>query len=820
MLIALGAAALGMGARGLMGRWLGDAVPFVFALPAVFAVGWWVGMIPASITPIVSVLWPLMPWVGPTLSPEEGWRPIFYFMPSALLLGFFASRWRDAMSRDGAAQTLEQRSGVAWLRSVMLLAGLLPLAMFAVAAASLYHQVLNEAELRVERAARIGEEHALKIFETNVVLMNRVLDSLDDQTDDSLLSREAQLHEQLKRMSANLPQLQGIFVIGASGRMIVNNRTFPAPHNVDFSDRPAFGHHREGLPQPFISEVLTSRTTGEPFFDMSLRRTRGDGTFGGIVSTSMLPGYFAAFYRQIADEASNLSITLRRADGVLLAGWPETPVVADKGVARTSAAAASELRPGAIHGATPAVTRQLQNYPVFVSVRMERSAVLAPWYNQIVLLLALTFPTASGLMYIIWVALHRTREALQAADALREEMRIRKQAEESLRQSQKMEAVGQLTGGIAHDFNNLLQIISANLQLIRRAVGEGPALKRLSQAQDAVTRGAKLSHQLLAFGRRQPLEPKVVNVGKLLLGVEDMVRRSIGEAIEFEAIVSGGLWNTYVDPNQIENVILNLAINARDAMQGAGKLTMEVANAALDETYVSEYADLQPGQYVMLAVSDTGAGMSPEVIARAFEPFFTTKPPGSGTGLGLSMVYGFVKQSNGHVKIYSEVGHGTTIKLYLPRSRSGEDEMPTEDLQPETGGSETILVVEDDAGVREATVEMLKALGYIVLSANDADSAIRLIDEGTHVDLLFTDVVMPGVLRSPELARLAREKVPGLAVLFTSGYTQNAIVHGGRLDAGTELLAKPYTAESLARRVRAILDGRGMRSRTNATEPI
>ena len=388
----------------------------------------------------------------------------------------------------------------------------------------------------------------------------------------------------------------------------------------------------------------------------------------------------------------------------------------------------------------------------------------------------------------------------------------RHQAEERLRQAQKMEAVGQLTGGVAHDFNNLLQVISANLHLVSRLThADEKVMQRLASATDAVRRGAKLASQLLAFGRRQALAPRVVNVGRFIHGIEDLVRRSIGEGVEVEAIVSAGLWNTFVDPTQIENALLNLAINARDAMDGNGRLTIEVGNAFLDDDYVRGQVDVKPGQYVMLAVSDTGCGMTPQVLAQVFQPFFSTKPTGSGTGLGLSMVYGFVRQSGGHVKIYSEPGHGTTVKLYLPRAHEGADAVDaTPGSGTGAGGDETVLVVEDDAAVRGATVEMLQELGYRVLKAGDADQALVVIDDAVAhhaaIDLLFTDVVMPGRLKSPELADKARERLPGIAVLFTSGYAQNAIVHGGRLDPGVELLPKPYTAQALASKVRAVLD--------------
>ncbi|HZZ10245.1 MAG TPA: response regulator [Paraburkholderia sp.] len=391
-------------------------------------------------------------------------------------------------------------------------------------------------------------------------------------------------------------------------------------------------------------------------------------------------------------------------------------------------------------------------------------------------------------------------------------------AEEALRMGQKMEAIGKLTGGVAHDFNNLLQVIGGNLQLLAKDVaGSEKPEQRVRNALAGVARGANLASQLLAFGRRQPLAPKVVNLGRFVRGLDDMLRRALGDGVEIETIVSGGLWNTLVDPFQVENALLNLAINARDAMSGLGRLTIEAGNAALDDAYASRNAEVTPGQYVMLAVTDTGMGMSAEVRERVFEPFFTTKPEGQGTGLGLSMVYGFVKQSGGHVKIYSEQGHGTTIRVYLPRVRQEEDLETNIDAGPAKGGTETILVVEDDEEVRTTVVEMLSDLGYRVLKAKDAQSALAIVESGVPIDLLFTDVVMPGPLRSTELARKSRERLPAIAVLFTSGYTDNAIVHSGRLDEGIELLSKPYTHEALARKVRYVLQAQNPQPEEPAT---
>lgn len=391
-------------------------------------------------------------------------------------------------------------------------------------------------------------------------------------------------------------------------------------------------------------------------------------------------------------------------------------------------------------------------------------------------------------------------ESRQAQEAL-DEMR------RALHQSQKMKAIGQLTGGVAHDFNNLLQVISGNLQLLNDDVSENERGKRrIANAMAGVTRGSKLASQLLAFGRRQPLAPKVMNPGKLIRGMDDLLRHTLGEGIEVETVISGGLWNASIDRANLENAVLNLSINARDAMDGRGRLTIETGNAYLDDQYVRRHHEVTPGQYVLIAVTDTGRGIPADLLETVFEPFFTTKSEGSGTGLGLSMVYGFVKQSGGHIKLYSEVGHGTTVKIYLPRSMEAEEEQRHEAAaEPMRGGKETVLVVEDDEAVRDTTVSLLRNLGYTVLQAPDARSALSIVESGVALDLLFTDVVMPGPLRSPDLAIKARQRIPHLAVLFTSGYTENAIVHAGRLDAGVELLSKPYTHEAMARKVREVL---------------
>ena len=384
-----------------------------------------------------------------------------------------------------------------------------------------------------------------------------------------------------------------------------------------------------------------------------------------------------------------------------------------------------------------------------------------------------------------------------------------RKAEEALRQAQRLESLGQMTGGVAHDFNNLLTIVIGSLGFLRRNIGSDARLtERIDMLEIAAERGARLTKQLLAFARRQPLRPEAVNPGQLMNEMMPLVRRAAGEEIVVESVVSGGLWNTTIDTSQFQAAVLNLVINSRHAMPQGGKLTIEAANAALDDAYAARNAGIEPGQYVLFAITDTGTGMDRETLARAMEPFFTTKPGGEGTGLGLAQVYGFVKQSGGHVKIYSEVGEGTTVKLYLPRSQGSVSRKHAKPAPPAAAGDETVLLVDDDEIVRATVASMLSDLGYKVLTAASGAEALALLEQGEKPDLLFTDVVMPG-MGGRQLAERAVAILPSLRVLFTSGYTENAIVHNGRLDSGVYLLSKPYDRERLAAKLRKVLDGPG-----------
>jgi signal transduction histidine kinase len=401
-------------------------------------------------------------------------------------------------------------------------------------------------------------------------------------------------------------------------------------------------------------------------------------------------------------------------------------------------------------------------------------------------------------------------------EQLRIEAINREAADARVRQMQKMEAVGQLTGGIAHDFNNMLAIVIGSLDMALRRLGKGeytPAAAAVDNAMEGAQRASQLTARLMAFSRQQPLEPQTIDPNKLVAGMSELLRRTLGDHIQIETVLAGGIWKTFADPPQLENALLNLCVNARDAMPSGGKLTIETANAYLDDQYATQRDEVDPGQYVMICVSDMGTGMTPAVIERAFDPFYTTKNAGHGTGLGLSQVFGFIKQSRGHVKIYSEVDEGTIVKIYLPRKFRAGSESPIDrsldssagDVLPRSNEREVVLVVEDEDRVRQVSVEALVELGYDVLEAASAEQALTLLKERDDVTLLFTDVVMPR-MNGRELVELVSAQRPAMKVLYTTGYTRNAIVHNGMLDPGVAFLAKPFTLRQLATKVRQVLD--------------
>jgi signal transduction histidine kinase len=429
--------------------------------------------------------------------------------------------------------------------------------------------------------------------------------------------------------------------------------------------------------------------------------------------------------------------------------------------------------------------------------------------------------TAAMLLMLPRILVLPTRIQLaEAYAALEEEVRQRRKAEamvkrfqeieateSQVRQAQKMEAIGQLTGGVAHDFNNILTVITGTIEILGDAVKDSPHLAQITNMiSAAASRGADLTRYLLAFARQQPLQPCNTDVNALVLDAARLLRPTLGEQIEIDSMLAHDSAPALIDPSQLSTAILNLALNARDAMPNGGKLTLETKNVVLDENYASMNSEVKPGHYVMIAVSDTGEGIPGSLLDKVFEPFFTTKDVGKGSGLGLSMVYGFVKQSNGHIKIYSEEGHGTTVKLYLPQAAGVPDAPATETgISGSKHGDESILIVEDDTLVREYVVTQISRFGYHTLAAGNAAEGLAIIDGSERIDLLFTDVIIPGGMNGRQLATEALKRRPGLKILYTSGYTENAIVHHGRLDAGVLLLPKPYLSSDLARMIRTAL---------------
>ena len=438
-----------------------------------------------------------------------------------------------------------------------------------------------------------------------------------------------------------------------------------------------------------------------------------------------------------------------------------------------------------------------------------RRASVASWRQYLVAAIAAALLTVLiAIVYWIYVSRRDRRALVEINSKLRSTIIEKDAAADQIRQMQKSEAVAQLAAGVAHDFNNMLAVVISGINLAKRRLSQGADGHEamLDASLDGANRAGALVKRLLAFSRQQPLAPQSIDLNKLVLGMSDMITRSLGETIAVETVVGGGLWATHVDPSQLENALLNLCINARDAMPDGGTLTIETANCHLDDDYSRQNAGIPTGQYVLLAVTDTGTGMTQEVLSKAFDPFFTTKGAGKGTGLGLSQVFGFVKQTGGHIKIYSELGVGSTVKIYLPRDYA-KNQTPAVDVGPlsDAGGTETILLVEDEARVLSLTSANLQELGYSVIESNNPEDALRVLQTSRKIDLLLTDIVMPG-MNGRKLADAALAMRPDLRVVFMTGFTKNAVVHNGFVDPGVKLLTKPFTYNELASKIRAALD--------------
>jgi two-component system, NtrC family, sensor kinase len=708
---------------------------------------------------------------------------------------------------------MQARTLTVWLvRLAMAASVLIPVLLFVFAAWTSYRNLEALTDERLTRSLDVQQEEAQKAFQLVDLAVTTVNDLVAGMSDSDIRNDDGRLTPLLKKLVSQIPVIQSIWVYGQDGRALVSSWLDPPP-DQSFSDRDFFQVHVGSDVGTYYGQVYKSVFNGQPFFTVSRRLTH-DGAFMGVIEISVLPSNFFRFFSTLA-YTEGLQYALIRDDGLILARYPAIqPGEIDRLDAHTGFRRSTAQSPLAgIYTATSPIDhverrfafRRFGGTPLYLTSGIALSAVQSEWLLGMVPHLIFGVPATLLLFLTLFAVLRRTERLYAEVDR-------RSVAEDALRQSQKLDAIGHLTGGVAHDFNNLLTIIIGNLATAQNQLEtwtDGTQLKlarRLENAMRGAQRAATLTKRLLAFSRQQPLNPTALDVNRSLSSLSDFLHRTLGEDISLEIVGSGGVWPVEADVGELEAAILNLAVNARDAMPNGGKLTIEASNSYLDDAYCKKNVDVRPGQYVLIAVTDTGTGMKREVIDRAFEPFFTTKQSGQGTGLGLSQVYGFVKQSGGHIKIYSEAGEGTTIKIYLPRflgKSSTVEEIKAEASRGRSG--ECVLVVEDDADVRGYVVETLETLGYDVLEAEDAETALRHLDQYKTIRLLLTDVVMPG-MNGRKLAEEATQRQPSLKVLYMTGYSRNAIVHQGRLDAGVELIQKPLSSEHLAAAVRKILD--------------
>ena len=693
---------------------------------------------------------------------------------------------------------------------------LMPLVLYIGACWLAYGETQQQADERIRRTLDLLYVNVRTTFETESLVATNVGELVDNYTNAEIPANEEKLHEQLKRLVEALPQVEDVWVLDEEGKPLVAAKIYPMPAGNNYGDRSYFKALRAGNPVN-VSELVHGRVKDIDFFQYSTRRAKPDGSFNGAIAVSISPAYFMRIFGRAA-EGPKAVASIIRADGEILARFPGTGPAGrlgpDTGFARSTTEHPLEgsytIGSGVIDGVERVVAyRKLPDLPVYVVHGVSTASVRAAWIDRMASHLIFGVPATLGLFILALIASRRATQESAALARLRQETLRRENAEESLRHSQKMNAIGQLTAGIAHDFNNLLTGIGGAVEMVGRRVGQPSAevVRFLDLARSGVSRAATLTQRLLAFSRQQPLQIEIIDANKLVSGMSELLRRTLGEKVKVETVLSGGLWRCKADVAQLESAILNLAINGRDAMVNGGTLTIETANAHLDDGYAEANAEVTPGQYVLVAVSDTGMGMAAETIARAFEPFFTTKQRGQGTGLGLSMTFGYVKQIGGHLKIYSELDRGTTVKVYLPRALGeGGETVDAAPIQPvaRPGAGPVVLVVEDDPVVREFAISACREIGCTVYHAEDGTGALAVLEAHDDVVLLFTDVGLPGAMNGRQLAGVATERWPYLKVLFTTGYTANAIVHHGVLDHGVNFIGKPFSIAALAAKIKSI----------------
>jgi len=687
---------------------------------------------------------------------------------------------------------------------------IVPLGLFGGAAWLNYQWSIEEAQAQLRRTTDAVHEHALKIFQTNELVLDRIAERFGDLGWRRIASDPA-VHAYLTHLADDVPHASVLGFISPDGRVVATSLDLPTPVMAKRHDFLRVA--RDNDDDLFISELTVGNYTKHLQFLFVRYKPNSERTEdGGYILVSMRPEYFRAYYD--AAFGKDYAISLIRADGGILARYPEggegTVLAPETGFRQAIAAdpdhGGYQTR-SAVDGAERLFNyAKLGDYPVYVAVGIDTTTITRRWLGKMASHLIFGVPATLCLIILSVVALRRTAREHAALLQANAEAKRREELEASLFQAQKMEAVGQLTGGVAHDFNNLLTAIMGGLDTMLQASGvAAPLRKHVEGAMRAAERGARLTQQLLAFSRQQMLHPEVVNVNRLLREFETLMRRAVGESIEFVVALDGDIAACRVDPAQFQSAILNLVVNARDATPAGGRIALTTGDITLAPDAARPDPEMAPGRYVVVSVGDTGSGMSDEVRTHAFNPFFTTKEVGKGSGLGLSQVYGFTKQSGGHVTIDSAVGRGTTVRLYMPAIEAAPEGGGTlaAARSAAAAGAATVLIVEDDDAVRETAREALAALGYRTPVASDAAGALGILRRGEPVDLLFSDIVMPGGMSGVELAREARRLRPELKVLLTTGY---AAAESRRRD-GFAVLSKPYRQSELAERIAALLRG-------------
>lgn len=685
------------------------------------------------------------------------------------------------------------------LRILALLCIGLPLLVYGVVGAVRYQQIISETEVRLDRALRIATEHARRVLETNETLLARAVEAVGAADGQMIRSQERRIHQQLAAMSLNKPQIQGVWVVDERGDIVASDRILPVKPGLNVADQAYFQWHQDRRGGIFVSELLSSRASGGTIFELSRGRYAADGSFAGTVSTSLDPEYFEAFHGDLAADEPGLAITMLREGGAILSRWPPVPdgpgrLAADSPVMRL-------IRAGRTSGGTRGVSSidqrhrlltftRVGDFPIYLGTGMAMREIRSRWLDEMSWLAAFGLPPLLGLFLVARIAIGRTRDALDAAHRLNEETLARRRVEESLLQSQKLEALGRLTGGVAHDFNNALMVISNNLFLLKEKQPEIDRA-RVASMERAVESATKLTRQLLAFSRRQALVPEYVRLQDRLPSFRDLLEPVLGRQVELVVMTARDTQPIMVDPAEFELALINLAVNARDAMSGGGHFRIAARNAAADE--------LPPGlkpPMVMIEANDSGEGIAPELLAKVFEPFFTTKPVGGGTGLGLSQIYGLCQRAGGLATIQSQLGSGTTVRLFFPPVAERPADVANDPPALPTNLARTVLLVEDNDEVAEALQPVLQSLGCQVTRLDRAATADEWLDRQSRLpDVLLSDVVMPGEMDGLALAQRARSRFPGLRIILITGYAEQMEAISRQ---GFEVIPKPCSAEILA----------------------